>query len=202
MDLITISTIGGKDEILKETKLSSSTRRHALLGTFLKPLKLERFPRPFVIGLTGGIASGKTSAAKFLAQNNCEVIDCDKLAHELYRKGTAMASKIAETFGANVMLDGVVDRKALGRIVFADKEKLKMLNKIVWPSLRAEVRERIAQSEAEYVVVDAEILLEAGWDKDDTVHQVWSCIVPQCVAKERIVERDHISLEEVSFCNF
>ncbi|VDO46632.1 unnamed protein product, partial [Onchocerca flexuosa] len=60
LDLIKISLIDGKDELTGEYKLSSSTRRRALLGTFLKPLKLEKFPRPFVIGLTGGIASGKT----------------------------------------------------------------------------------------------------------------------------------------------
>lgn len=73
LDLIKINLIGGKDEILKEDKLSSSARRRALLGTFLKPLKLEKFPRPFVIGLTGGTASGKTNAANFLARNNCKV---------------------------------------------------------------------------------------------------------------------------------
>lgn len=77
-----------------------------------------------------------------------------------------------------------------------------MLNSIVWPSLRAEVKEMIAHSDAEFVVLDAAILLDAGWDMDGTVHQVWSCIVPPNAAKERIVERDHITLEEVTFRRF
>lgn len=71
--MIQIKLLDGEDEILNERKLSSSVRRRDLLGTFLKPLKLEKCPRPFVIGLTGGIASGKTSAADFLAKHGCEV---------------------------------------------------------------------------------------------------------------------------------
>ncbi|MCP9260419.1 Bifunctional coenzyme A synthase [Dirofilaria immitis] len=196
LDLIKINLIDGKDELTGEYKLSSSTRRRALLGTFLRPLKLEKFPRPFIIGLTGGIASGKTNAANFLSENGCEVINCDKLAHELYGKGTVMANNIAATFGDHVVQDGVVDRKTLGMIVFADKEKLRMLNDIVWPSLKNKVKEIIAQSKAEFVVIDAAILLDAGWDNDGTVHQVWSCIIPPTIAKERVVERDHITPEE------
>uniref|UniRef100_A0A1I7VD65 CTP_transf_like domain-containing protein n=1 Tax=Loa loa TaxID=7209 RepID=A0A1I7VD65_LOALO len=171
LDLIKINLIDGKDELMGEYKLSSSTRRRALLGTFLKPLKFEKFPRPFVIGLTGGIASGKTDVANFLSENGCEVINCDKLAHELYEKGTVIATNIATTFGDHIVQDGVVDRKKLGTIVFADKEKLKLLNDIIWPFLKNKVKETIAQSKAEFVVVDAAILLEAGWDTDGILHQ-------------------------------
>ncbi|VBB31255.1 unnamed protein product [Acanthocheilonema viteae] len=196
LDLIKINLIDGKDELMGEYKLSSSTRRRALLGMFLRPLKLEEFPRPFVIGLTGGIASGKTNAANFLSENGCEVINCDKLAHALYEKGTVMATNIAATFGDHIVQDGMVDRKKLGTIVFADKEKLRMLNDIVWPSLKNKIKEIIAQSKAEFVVVDAAILLDAGWDNDGIVHQVWSCIIPPNIAKERAMERDHITAEE------
>ncbi|CAG9535552.1 unnamed protein product [Cercopithifilaria johnstoni] len=196
LDLIKINLIDGKDELMGEYKLSSSTRRRALLGKFLRPLKFEEFPRPFVIGLTGGIASGKTNAANFLSENGCEVINCDKLAHELYEKGNVIATNIAATFGDHIVRDGVVDRKKLGKIVFADKEKLRMLNDIVWPSLKNEVKEIIAKSKAEFVVVDAAVLLDACWDSDGIVHQVWSCIIPPTIAKERIVERDHITIEE------
>uniref|UniRef100_A0A0R3RRY8 CTP_transf_like domain-containing protein n=1 Tax=Elaeophora elaphi TaxID=1147741 RepID=A0A0R3RRY8_9BILA len=184
LDLIKINLIDGKDEVMEEYKLSSSTRRRALLGTFLKPLKFEKFPRPFVIGLTGGIASGKTN-----------VISCDKLVHDLYEKGSVMTN-IAATFGDHIVKDGVVDRKKLGTIVFADREKLKMLNDIIWPSLRNKIKEIVAQSKAEFIVVDAAMLLDAGWDNDGIVHQVWSCIIPQTVARVRIVERDHITTEE------
>ncbi|VDM44227.1 unnamed protein product [Toxocara canis] len=194
-----IRLVDGEDKILGETKISSSARRRALLGTIRRPLKIagNAFPRPFVIGLTGGIASGKSNAAKVLARNKCQVIDCDKLAHELYKKGSTMALKIGETFGAHILNDGVVDRKALGRIVFADKEKLKLLNDIVWPSLRAAVEQIIVTSEAEFVVVDAAILLEAEWDREGVVHQVWSCIVPPEEAMQRMFDRDGTAPEEV-----
>ncbi|VDK75973.1 unnamed protein product [Litomosoides sigmodontis] len=196
LDLIKINLIDGKDELVGEYKLSSSTRRRALLGTFLRPLKFEKFPRPFVIGLTGGIASGKTNAANFLSENGCEVINCDKLAHELYKKGTVLATNIAATFGNHIVQNGVVDRKKLGAIVFADKKKLSMLNDIVWPPLKNKVKEIIAQSKAEFVIVDAAVLLDADWDSNGIVHHVWSCIIPPIIAKERIVERDHITNEE------
>lgn len=74
-----------------------------------------------------------------------------------------------------------------------------MLNNIIWPSVKNKVKEIIAQSKAEFIVVDAAVLLEAGWDSDGIVHQVWSCIIPPTIAKERIVKRDHISTEEVFF---
>uniref|UniRef100_A0AAF5RWL5 Cytidyltransferase-like domain-containing protein n=1 Tax=Wuchereria bancrofti TaxID=6293 RepID=A0AAF5RWL5_WUCBA len=171
LDLIKINLIDGKDELIGEYKLSSSTRRRALLGTFLKPFKFEKFPQPFVIGLTGGIASGKTDAANFLSKNGCEVINCDKLVHELYERETVIATNIAVRFGDSVVQDGLVDRKKLGTIVSSDKEKLRMLNDILWPSLKNKVKGIIAQSKAEFVVVDAAILLDAGWDTDGIVHQ-------------------------------
>uniref|UniRef100_F1KWB0 Bifunctional coenzyme A synthase n=1 Tax=Ascaris suum TaxID=6253 RepID=F1KWB0_ASCSU len=193
-----VRLVEGEDKVLGENKISSSARRRALLGTIRRPLRINAgsFPRPFVIGLTGGIASGKSNAAKVLARNKCQVIDCDKLAHELYKKGSAMAYKIGETFGANVINDGVVDRKALGRIVFADKTKLQLLNDIVWPSLRSTVEKIISTSNAEFVVVDAAILLEANWDREGVVHHVWSCIVPPDEAIQRMLDRDGISPEE------
>ncbi|VIO96050.1 dephospho-CoA kinase family protein [Brugia malayi] len=171
LDLIKINLIDGKDELIGEYKLSSSTRRRALLGTFLKPFKFEKFPQPFVIGLTGGIASGKTDAANFLSENGCEVVNCDKLVHELYERETMIATNIAVRFGGSVVQDGLVDRKKLGTIVSSDKEKLRMLNDILWPSLKNKVKGIIAQSKAEFVVVDAAILLDAGWDTDGIVHQ-------------------------------
>ena len=68
-----ISLVGGEDGVLQETKISSSSLRRALLGTFLRPLKLERFPKPFVIGLTGGLATGKSNVARVLAGRGAEV---------------------------------------------------------------------------------------------------------------------------------
>lgn len=69
-----VELLHDEDKVLDENKISSSTNRRHLLGTFLKPLNIAgKFPRPFVIGLTGGSASGKSKAAVFLEQNGCEV---------------------------------------------------------------------------------------------------------------------------------
>lgn len=132
-----------------------------------------------------------------------------------------MANIIRETFGENIVVDGVVDRKALGRIVFGNKvhsiffsfllkkfknefqEKLDSLNNIVWPSLKEKVKEIIINSKAEFIVVDAAILLKAGWNSNSNlVHQVWSCIVPPEEAIKRLNERDGISNEQVRFSVF
>lgn len=197
LDVVKALLVEGEDRILGEHKVSSSTRRRALLGTFLRPLKTrDTFPKPFVIGLTGGIASGKTNVANVLARKSCKVIDCDKLAHELYKKGSELALKIAATFGEFLLKDGVVDRKALAKIVFSNKDKLKMLTDIVWPPLAERVQQLTVNSDSQFVVVDAAILLEAEWDKKGLVHQVWTCIVPPDEAVRRVMERDRISKEE------
>lgn len=119
--------------------------------------------RPLLIGLTGNIGTGKSTVAQMLAELGAEVIDADRVAHETMRPGTAVHAAIVEAFGPDVLaLGGEIDRKRLGRVVFADPEALARLEAIVHPATIAEVGRRIAASGASVVVVEAIKLIETG----------------------------------------
>lgn len=141
-----------------------------------------------VIGLVGGIGSGKSVASAMLAELGAEVINADLVGHEVYEPGKPGRDAIVAEFGADVVgADGRIDRKKLGSIVFADGAKLARLNAIVHPLIRAELERRIARARAagkvRAVVVEAAILLEAGWRS--LVDQVWVI----SARREDVVER-------------
>lgn len=160
----------------EETKVSSSSMRMRLLGTVLQePLPNLSVPRhPYVIGLTGGSATGKSSVAKRIAKLGAAVIDCDKLGHEAYLPGTQCHGALVETFGAEIVgEDGHINRPALAARVFGDQNARKRLNEIVWPEIERLVEKRVTQLAVEgvaVVVLDAAVLLEAGWER--RCHQV------------------------------
>lgn len=107
----------------EETKISSSSTRMRLLGTLLKPVAPnENIPKkPYIIGLTGGIASGKSHIAKRLQEFGAKIIDCDKVGHDIYKMGKPCYYKLIEEFGDRIVGEnGEVDRKVLGGIVFSD----------------------------------------------------------------------------------
>jgi phosphopantetheine adenylyltransferase/dephospho-CoA kinase len=132
LDIHKIDLVEGSNEILKEVKLSSSSNRFQLLGSLLKRPNdfLSKSDKPYVIGLTGGIASGKSAISNFLAQNGCEIADCDKIVHELYDGNTKFTKAIAENFGEDMISNGTVDRKKLGSVVFQDRVKFFNQSKI------------------------------------------------------------------------
>lgn len=129
------------------------------------------------------------------------VMDCDKIAHEIYEPGQVCYKRVVGEFGKGILdTNKRIDRTLLGPIVFSDPAKLEKLNNIVWPELMAEVKRRIQalvdQKECPNVVVlEAAVLLKAGWDKE--VHEVWSMIIPPEEAIRRVVERNGLSEEEV-----
>lgn len=154
LDVIIVELVEGSDEILKETKISSSSRRREDLGHLLRPARAV--PRetgaPYIIGLAGGIASGKSHIGKYLREtHNFDVIDCDKLAHTCYERGSSLNRKIGEHFGGDVVVDGVVDRRKLGTIVFSDKVKLRELSELVWPEVKEKAMEIVKKSTAKVV---------------------------------------------------
>ncbi len=150
----------------------------------------------FVIGLTGGIASGKSTAATDLRELGAEVIDADRLGHRVYEPGTRGFERVVQAFGDDVVAaDGTIDRRALGGKVFGKPEELRRLTDIVWPLIRELAEheiEQIGASDPERVIVlEAAVLLEAHWD--DLVDEVWVVVVDESVAIERLVERDGMS---------
>ena len=146
-----------------------------------------------VIGLTGGIASGKSTAARYLASLGAHVIDADALGHRVYEPDTGAYHAVLAAFGKDVRgVDGQLDRRALGSKVFGDPAALKRLTDIVWPEIRRLADREIATVRARdtgaIVVLEAAVLLEAGWQ--DAVDETWVVAVDRDVAVMRAMARD------------
>lgn len=184
----------------EEAKISSSSLRKRLLGTLINPVKPNKnIPStPYILGLTGGIASGKSAICKRLQGLGAGTVDCDKLGHQAYAKGTLGYDKVVGTFGSGILnSDGEVNRRALGAIVFSDETKMQTLNKIVWPEIAKLATEEVKKFGAEgkaVVVLEAAILLRAGWEEH--CHEVWGCVIPVKEAVKRLHERNNLSEEE------
>jgi len=113
-----------------------------------------------IIGLTGLFCSGKSSAEKILAENyDYKIIDVDKLGHLALEKNK---EKIINQFGSQIIVNEKIDRKVLGKIVFADKKKLAVLNSIVHPEMKLKVEELIYKSEESKICINAALLFEMG----------------------------------------
>jgi dephospho-CoA kinase len=120
-----------------------------------------------LVGLTGGIGSGKSEVSKRLAALGAVIVDADKVAHEVVRPGTPGLQRVVDEFGPEVLLaDGSLDREGLGRIVFGDPKKLARLNGIVHPLVGERIAELMADVEREHpdavVVYDVPLLVENG----------------------------------------
>lgn len=152
-----------------------------------------------VIGLTGGIGAGKSTAAGLLAQHGAVVVDADKLGHRAYEKHRPAFAQVVAAFGREVVgADGEIDRRALGAKVFGDADAMRRLTDIVWPQILALAKEEIAAARrrgAEVVVLEAAVLLEAGWQSE--VDEVWAVNVPAQVAVARASARDGVDAEAV-----
>ncbi len=126
---------------------------------------LEDWDSRLVIGITGSIGSGKSTVARMFRELGAEIIDADKVGHSLLEKKEVRES-IVKNFGSSVLdKKGKIERRKLGRVVFRDKKRLGELNSIIHPPMFSEIKRKITVSEARIIVVDAAILLEAGWDR-------------------------------------
>ena len=145
-----------------------------------------------VIGLTGGIASGKSTVTRFFKDRDIPVIDADILGHRTYDPGTDTFKAVVETFGDDlVAADGSIDRRVLGTKVFGKPEELKRLTDIVWPGIRKLASESLSEFEAagnQLVVLEAAVLFEAGWE--DLVNEVWVVVVEPALAIQRLAARN------------
>lgn len=151
-----------------------------------------------VIGLTGGIASGKSTVSAKLKELGAAVIDADILAREVVSKGEIAYNRIVQCFGEGILLpSGQINRKRLGGIVFSDKEKLALLNSITHPEIIRKVQDRIRELKAagiRVIVVDAAILIEMGLHK--YVDSVWVVTVDRETQIKRLIERDRFDYKE------
>lgn len=199
LEIYSIPLIEVKEAIKeKESKISSSNQRMDILGSqFKEPHPRPNLPKfPYIIGLIGGIASGKSKMSERFMKMGAGVIDCDKLAHSLYEPGEKCYGDIINAFGKEIVGDdGKIDRKKLGAIVFSNKDQLQILNQIVWPNLLEKAKEKIKQlyeeEKKQIVILEAAVLLQAGWEQE--CHEIWSCIIPSEVAAQRIMERNNLT---------
>ena len=151
-----------------------------------------------VIGLTGGIASGKSSVASVFQAKGAMVIDADQLAREAVEPGSRGLAEVTAAFGKGVLAsDGRLDRQRLGALVFSDGQKRKQLEGILHPEIKRLAEERIAGAAGtghRVVFYMAPLLIEAG--ATDRVDEVWVVTVRPEVQLERLVLRDGISRDE------
>ena len=149
------------------------------------------------IGLTGGIAAGKSEVARLLAGHGAFVVDADRIAQETYLPDGPAFNKVLEVFGNDILAaDGAVDRNRLGTKVFNDEKRLRQLTDIVWPLARSRVEalERKAEADLKSVfVLEAALLIEAGWR--GLVDQVWYVRASSTVRAERLRLRGHSEAE-------
>jgi len=153
-----------------------------------------------VIGLTGGIASGKSTVARHFAARGARVIDADKLGHRAYEPGTQAHREVIAAFGPEVRAaNGTIDRAALGARVFGRPAELKRLTDIVWPEIRRLAEKEIAAIRASdpraVVVLEAAVLFEAGWEP--LVDEIWVAVVERAVAVQRAVARGGLTAQQV-----
>ncbi|OAB32025.1 dephospho-CoA kinase [Paenibacillus macquariensis subsp. defensor] len=149
------------------------------------------------IGLTGGIATGKSTVSSLLVKKGAMLVDADAIAREVMLPGHPVLAAVAEFFGQGILQeDGTLDRKKLGSIVFDDKEALKSLNDISHPEIRKEIRKQMMELETAYperlVVVDIPLLYESGLQS--MFEEVWVVYAPRDVQKERLMKRDLLSI--------
>ena len=152
-----------------------------------------------VIGLTGGIGSGKSTVSRMLRGLGAKIIDADQVAREVVEKGKPALNEIAEEFGKETLLeDGTLDRKKLGSIIFSDKEKRFRLNEITHPKIVQEINKLIvkyrSENHCDLVVLDCALLFEMNLD--DMVEESWLVSLDKDTQLKRIMSRDELSEED------
>jgi dephospho-CoA kinase len=155
--------------------------------------------RQYVIGLTGNIATGKSSVAAILGRLGARVLDADVVAHEVMRGGTDVYQRVVDEFGPSVLhQDGEIDRKRLGAVVFADARAMARLEAIVHPAVLRE-KERLLETwrrdePDQIVVVEAIKLIESGMHRK--CDELWVVTSPREQQVQRLVAKRGLSLEE------
>ncbi len=152
----------------------------------------------YIIGLTGGIGSGKSTVSKLLISKGYEVIDADQVAREVVEPGSFGLSKIVQHFTEDVINhDGTLNRKKLGEHVFNKPEELEILNQIIHPLVRNRISEKIKLARDEQILfIDIPLLFET--DQSETYNETLLIFVDDKTAHKRIVDRDEIS-EELAY---
>ena len=151
-----------------------------------------------VIGLTGGIGSGKSTVSQFLAELGAVILDADKVGHEAYKPDTGVWREVVAAFGTEILTpNGDIDRKKLGEIVFGNAEALSRLNQIMHPRIYDMVKAQLEEYQrqgVDVVVLEAPLLIEAGWTS--SVDEVWVTVAPESTVLRRLEECSGLSEQQ------
>lgn len=152
--------------------------------------------RPYVVGVTGGIATGKSAVMAILADLGADCIDADLVYRELIESGQLLLGRLRDHFGDGIIAaDGHLDRTALGVIVFADPVKLSELDALTHPAVIEATTERVACSDADVVAVEAVKLIESGMSA--RCDETWLVVAHPDVQRARLTARAGLTSEEV-----
>ena len=147
-----------------------------------------------IIGLTGGIACGKSTVSSILKSLGAKIIDADKMAHELMQPKQALSKH----WGERILTEhATLDRRAVGAIVFGDAEERAWLDRAAHPVLEAELRRRLKalrKKHKDVVVLDVPLLFESGWDA--YADEIWVASIPEALQVERLKARNHLTEAE------
>ena len=147
-----------------------------------------------VVGVTGGIATGKSTVVKCVEEAGIPIIDADIVAREVVEPGMPGLEKIKTVFGPEVINpDGTLARKKLGKIIFADDNKRELLNRSLGPFIRKEILRQIEvmKAKADLVIVDIPLLYETGYES--LLDQVAVVYLPESIQLQRLMKRDHLT---------
>jgi dephospho-CoA kinase len=170
-------------------------------------LTLARLGVMKVIGLTGGIGSGKSTVARFLKELGAVVINADEVGHEAFKPNTDVWRRVVAAFGKEIIKpSGEIDRKGLGKIAFSNPEALARLNRLVHPYVYTRIKARLEgyrRRGVRVVVLEAPLLIEVPLSKkvgeptlSDEVDEVWVTVAPESVVLQRLKDKSGMAEEQ------
>ena len=151
-----------------------------------------------IIGLTGGIASGKSTVSRFLAEMGAIIINADEVAHETLKSDIELQQEIVADFGDQILTaEGRIDRERLGEIVFTNPDALARLNRIMHPRLYEMVRAQLEdyrQQKVKVVILEVPLLIEAGWTA--LVDEIWVTVASEATVLGRLQQQVGLSSKQ------
>jgi dephospho-CoA kinase len=152
--------------------------------------------KPWILGLTGGIGSGKSAAAQHFINLGVHVVDADHAARWVVEPGRPALAKIAEHFGSGVVqADGTLDRAALRKLIFEDAEQRRWLEALLHPLIGEEIAHHLAQAKSPYAILVSPLLIESG--QYAMTQRILVIDAPQQLQIERTLQRDQTSEQQV-----
>ncbi|MGN1271518.1 MAG: dephospho-CoA kinase [Lactobacillus sp.] len=152
----------------------------------------------YILAVTGGIATGKSTADQFFESKNIPIVDCDKIAHDLMKPKNASWQAIRDAFGAEYLNDDqTINRKKLGQLVFSDKTALNRLNKLTHPLIFDKTIQKVKSYQNEdLVILDVPLYFESGWNKRAIANSVLVITLPEATQIKRLMQRNGLTDQE------